>query len=110
MIQDDILSKVAFRMWEKELVHKFRLRYTTKYSSMYGAVLFPHKDDKRIDDGILTPKREKSLLMKQDEILKRIKLKLEARQQNGEDVNASLTEEDEEEIFRNLHDIDTYPN
>ena len=110
MVQDDLLTKVAKKMWEKELVHKFRLRYTTKSSTMYGAHLFPHKDDKRIDDGILTPKRSKTLQMKQEEILAKIRQKLEQRQKKGEDINESLKQEEEEELFNKIHGITTFPN
>ena len=51
-------------MWEKELMDKYKNKYTSRYSMMYGSNLFPQKYDIRDDDKIMTPKRGKTVEQK----------------------------------------------
>lgn len=60
-------------MWEKELLGKFKKKYTSHYSMMYGGTLIAKKFDRRDDDRVLTPKKGKSVEQKQNKILKQIK-------------------------------------
>ena len=48
-------------MWEKEVVGKYRLSYTNKWSSQYPAHLMQSKADDREDDKLVTPKAQKTL-------------------------------------------------
>ena len=55
-IQDQILTKVAHKMWQKELVVKHLRPYTTKSSYQYGQKLVGHKYDHKVDDDKITPR------------------------------------------------------
>lgn len=44
-------------MWEKELDQKFKVPYSTSWSVNFSKYLTTVKNDKRKDDGVLTPKK-----------------------------------------------------
>lgn len=77
-------------MWEKELTDKYMHKYTTTWGRQFGPELFPKTSDGRKDDGVLTPKRQRALQDKKNDILKRIQ-----RSRNPGQF-ASMTTEGEE--------------
>lgn len=113
-IQDEILTKVAGKMWEKELTDKFMHKYTTTWGSQFGNVLFPKTSDGRKDDGIVTPKRRKEMQDKKENILRKIhKLKNPYEPQTPSDeetLNAMKKQAQQKFMGQPVWDITSFPN
>ena len=60
-VQDQILTNVAHKMWEKDLSQKFEKKYTTTWSKQYAPHLLQGKYDPRKDDNLLTPKNQETV-------------------------------------------------
>ena len=71
-IQDEILQEIAVQMWEKELLSKYRTKYASNYSMMFGGALQKSKFDDRNDDRSVTPKHGANIEHKQKLIIKAI--------------------------------------
>ena len=52
-IQDELITKVARRAWEKELIGKFQAQYVNNDSLAKASYLVGSKPDARVDDKVL---------------------------------------------------------
>ncbi len=55
-IQDQILTTVAQKMWERDVIQTHKQSYISKWSTSYGFRLLNSKPDDRQDDSIITPR------------------------------------------------------
>ena len=52
-----ILDKVASQVWEKELLGKFQKPYLAHLAKSYSTHMYMVKQDGKLDDGVVTPKK-----------------------------------------------------
>jgi hypothetical protein len=53
-ITDAILHKVAHEMWSKELMSKFKKKYTAKWAMAQGVAMYHFRPEDKQDDSIVT--------------------------------------------------------